>query len=170
MPVVLRPASSADVEPLLALMDRVVAWLVARGRSGQWGSRPLSEATGYREHTAAAVTAGRVTVAVRDGAVVGAVTLDRTTPAFVPAGLLPEGALYVHALVSDRTAAGLGIGQLLLDHAVSLAAGGPLALDHWSGSPELATRYEDAGFAAVGDFVLDQRGQPWPGTVRVRMA
>jgi hypothetical protein len=90
----LRPATPADLDPLLALTDSVVAWLAARGRSGQWGSAPLSADPGLR----------------------------------------------------DR----------------------PLALDHWSGAPELATLYARAGFAEVGTFTLDQGGTPWPGTVRVR--
>jgi hypothetical protein len=168
--IILRRASAADVEPLLALMDDVVAWLVARGRSGQWGARPLSENAGFRDRTAAGIGAGLVTVAVRAGAVVGAIMLDRGQPAYVPAGLVPEDALYVHTLVSARTEAGAGAGRLLLDDAVSGAAGGPMALDHWSGSPELAAVYEKAGFVAVGSFELEQGGEPWPGTVRVRIA
>jgi hypothetical protein len=43
VPLTLRPATPADVQPLLDLVDGVVAWLVARGRSGQWGMRPLEQ-------------------------------------------------------------------------------------------------------------------------------
>jgi hypothetical protein len=170
VPLTLRPATPADVPPLLDLVDGVVAWLLARGRSGQWGARPVSEHAGFRDRTAAGVAAGQVTVAVRDGAGVGAILLDRVLPAYVPAGLVPPGALYVHTLVSDRGPAGTGAGRLLLDHAVTSAARGPLALDHWAGSPELADLYSRAGYVAVGSFVLDQRGEPWTGTVRVRPA
>jgi GNAT superfamily N-acetyltransferase len=168
MSLTLRPAVAADVEPLLALVDGIVAWLVARGRSGQWGSAPLSARAAFRERTAAYVAADKVTVADRDGAVVGAIVLDTDHPPYVPPGLVPPGALYVHTLVSDRTPAGAGAGALLLDVARSRAAnlGVPLALDHWAGSPELATRYERAGFTAVGGFTLDH-AVPWPGTVRV---
>ena len=83
--------------------------------------------------------------------------------------VVPPDALYVHTLVSDRTPAGSGAGALLLDHARSRAADRsvPLALDHWSGSPELAALYERAGFAEVGSFTLD-RAVPWTGTVRLR--
>jgi hypothetical protein len=42
-----------------------------------------------------------------------------------------------------------------------------LALDHWSGSPELAAVYAEAGYAEVGSFTIEQRGEPWAGTVRV---
>jgi hypothetical protein len=100
--------------------------------------------------------------------VVGAIVLDSEHPPYVPSGLVPPGALYVHTLVSDRTPAGAGAGALLLDHARSHAAdlGVPLALDHWSGSPELATLYERAGFTAIGTFTL-AHAVPWPGTVRL---
>ena len=129
----MRRAEPGDVDALLALVDDVVAWLVARGRSGQWGARPLSQDHGFRARTANAVAAGLVTVAVRDGAVVGAMVVDRTVPGYVPSGLVPPGALYVHSLVSARSAAGAGVGRLLLDRAMELAAGTPIALDHWSG-------------------------------------
>jgi GNAT superfamily N-acetyltransferase len=163
----LRRAEPGDVDALLALVDDVVAWLDARGRSGQWGARPLSEDRGFRARTANAVAAGLVTVAVRDGAVVGAMVVDRTVPGYVPPGLVPSGALYVHSLVSARSAAGAGVGRLLVDRAMELAAGTAIALDHWSGSPELAALYEKVGFFTVGTFTLDQRGEPWPGTLRV---
>lgn len=165
--VTLRPATPADVEPMLTLADGVVAWLVARGRSAQWGAEPLSASPAFRDRTTQAVEAGLVTVAVRDGAVVGAILLADSHPDYVPAGLIPAGALYVHTLISDRTPAGRGAGTLLLDHARASAAeaGVPLALDHWSGSPELAALYEKTGFTAVGEFTLDH-GTPWHGTVR----
>ena len=109
-----------------------------------------------------------MTVAVRDGAVVGAMVLDRRVPAYVPSGVVPRGAFYVHTLVSARNEAGTGAGRLLLGHAMGLAAGDPVALDHWSGSAELAALYENAGFIAVATFTLDHGGQPWSGTLRVR--
>ena len=52
MSLTLRPAAEADVEPLLALVDSVVAWLVARGRAGQWGSASMSESPRFRRRTA----------------------------------------------------------------------------------------------------------------------
>jgi GNAT superfamily N-acetyltransferase len=169
MSLTLRPAAEADVEPLLALVDSVVAWLVARGRAGQWGSASMSESPEFRRRTAEFVAAGKVTVADRDGTVVGAIVLDADHPPYLPPGVVPPDALYVHTLVSDRTPAGSGAGALLLDHARSRAADRsvPLALDHWSGSPELAALYERAGFAEVGSFTLD-RAVPWTGTVRLR--
>ena len=88
-------------------------------------------------------------------------------PGYVPSGLVSPGALYVHSLVSARSEAGAGAGRLLLDHASELAAGTSVALDHWSGSPELAALYEKVGFSTIRTFTLDQCGKPWPRTLRV---
>ena len=165
----IRPATPADVAPLLALADAAVAWLVARGRAGQWGDSPLSASPDFRHRIVAAVDAGLLTVAERAGSVVGAVLLDTAVPPYVPAGLVPPDALYVHSLITDRTPAGTGAGRALLHHARTVAAGRPLALDHWAGAPELATLYARAGYAEVGTFTLTGgRDTPWPGTVRVR--
>lgn len=151
------------------MVDDVIAWLVARGRSGQWGATPLAGHPALRADTAGRIAAGAVTVAVRKGAVVGTVTLDGQHPAYLPAGLVPAEALFVHTLVSARTPAARGTGRLLLDRCLARAAdaGVPLALDHWAGSPELAGFYERAGLRAVGTVVLPQRDGPWTGTVRL---
>lgn len=169
-PPELRPGRSADVDPLLTLLDDVVAWLVARGRSGQWGAAPPSGNPAFRAEFERAVAAGTLTVAVRAATVVGAVILDPHRPPYVPADLVPPDALWVHTLVTDRTPAGRGAGRLLLDACRTRAAasGAPLALDHWSGSPELAAVYERAGYREVGTVVVPMPSGPWSGTVRVR--
>jgi hypothetical protein len=150
VPLTLRPATPADGEPLLDLVDGVVAWLVTRGRPGQWGARPLSGHAGFRDRTAAGIAAGLVTVAVRDGAVVGAILLDRVAPAYVPAGLVPPGALYVHTLVSDRGPAGVGAGRLLLHHAVTSAGAGPLGRQPRTGRALLAGRLRRGRIVRAG--------------------
>jgi hypothetical protein len=38
----IRTGGSADAPVLLELFDEAVAWLVARGQTGQWGSEPVS--------------------------------------------------------------------------------------------------------------------------------
>lgn len=167
--VTLRPAVAADLDPVLTLVDDVIAWLVARGRSGQWGSAPLAAHPALRADTAGRIAAGAVTVALRGGVLVGTVTLDGRHPAYLPVGLVPADALFVHTLVSARTPAARGAGRLLLDSCLAraAAAGVPLALDHWAGSPELAAFYERAGLQAVGTVVLARRDGPWTGTVRL---
>jgi hypothetical protein len=46
----IRPGSADDAPLVLALFDEAVAWLVARGQPGQWGTQPWSQrpsAVGY---------------------------------------------------------------------------------------------------------------------------
>ena len=38
----IRTGTAADLETVLALMDEAVAWLVAQGRTDQWGAEPFS--------------------------------------------------------------------------------------------------------------------------------
>jgi hypothetical protein len=40
--VTLRPGGPADASVVLRLLDDATAWLVARGRTGQWGTAPAS--------------------------------------------------------------------------------------------------------------------------------
>lgn len=44
-----------------------------------------------------------------------------------------------------------------------------MALDHWSGSPELAALYTRAGFHEVGTVVIPMPSAPWHGTVRLHL-
>lgn len=39
----IRRGGPADAEHVIALFDEAVAWMVARGQTGQWGERPMSE-------------------------------------------------------------------------------------------------------------------------------
>ena len=38
----IRPGRPEDARTVLALFDEAVAWLVARGQPGQWGTEPFS--------------------------------------------------------------------------------------------------------------------------------
>ena len=40
--MVLRRGGPDDAAGVIALFDEAVEWLVARGKTGQWGSEPLS--------------------------------------------------------------------------------------------------------------------------------
>ena len=42
-PIAIRPGRPADEDALLALFDEAVAWMIARGQTGQWGDRLFSE-------------------------------------------------------------------------------------------------------------------------------
>jgi GNAT superfamily N-acetyltransferase len=167
----LRPATPDDVPALLALMEAVLEWLVARGRPAQWGTIPFSRIPGFPDRLGGWVAAGVVTVAERDGRLVGAMAAAPMVPPRVPPGLVPDGSVFVHTVLSDRGPAGRGVGAMLLAEAERLARGQgapALALDHWAGSPELAQIYDRCGYVQVGEYVDDRNGTPVPTVVRVR--
>jgi GNAT superfamily N-acetyltransferase len=119
----------------------------------------------------AAVEAGAVYVAERDGVVVGALLVAPEAPGYVPRDALPDGLLYIVQVVSVRDDRGRGVGRRLMEEAERIATSAgvtAVALDHWAGSPELASTYERYGYRAVDEFVIEQRGEPWPGTVRLK--
>ncbi|PWW59434.1 GNAT family N-acetyltransferase [Actinokineospora spheciospongiae] len=156
----LRRGGLADLPAVLAMLDGAVDWLVARGRAGQWGERPLSERP------------ARVTKIVRDhmvwlaevaGEPVGAIMLQPAAPAHIPPASGPQ--LYVTLLVVDRRFAGHGIGRTLLDLAVSEARrlGLPvLRVDCFAGVDDRLVRYyRAAGFVEESRFDLNG----WEGCV-----
>lgn len=167
----LRPATADDVEALLSLMDSVHAWLIARGRSEQWGTVPFSRIPGFPGRVADWARQGAITLAERDGRLVGALAVGPAVPPRIPAGAVPDGAMFVHTVLTDRGPDGRGAGTALLREAERLARehGAPaLALDHWAGSPELDRIYDAYGYAKVAEFTGEQAGRPVRYAVRVR--
>ncbi len=116
--VVLRHGGPADAGAVLRLLDDATAWLVARGRTGQWGSGPASTDPRRIAQADAWATGGGLWLAEVDGRPVGALVVGTATE-YVPPATEPE--LYVNLLVTDRAYAGRGIGGRLLAHAADLA-------------------------------------------------
>ncbi|WP_101785056.1 GNAT family N-acetyltransferase [Nonomuraea indica] len=167
----LRPATVADVTALLALMDSVQAWLVARGRPEQWGTVPFSRIPGFPGRVAGWAREGVITLAERDGRCVGMLAAAPGVPPRIPAGTVPGGSMFIHTVLTDRGADGRGVGTALLAEAERLAVahGAPaLALDHWAGSPELGRLYDERGYVKVTEYTGEQAGEPVRNAVRVR--
>ena len=78
MPVHLRPGTLDDESPLLNLFDEAVLWLTQRGLSGQWGSEPWSQRPETRERVARLARSPGLTVAEKDGDVVGALEVSES--------------------------------------------------------------------------------------------
>ena len=157
----IRRGGPADADAVIGLFDEAVAWMVARGQTGQWGTEPMSRNPKMVARVRDWAADDGLWMAEDGGAPVGALVVGER-PEHVHAAGEPE--LYVELLLSSRARAGEGIGARLLEHAVALArdAGVPLLrVDCWAGAPKLVGFYEAQGFVRDGTF--DVGG--WPGQV-----
>jgi GNAT superfamily N-acetyltransferase len=158
-----------DAPDLLALFDDAVAWLVARGQTGQWGSEPWSaRETGVARVEEWAAGGGlrlaRDTAAGPDALAAGAMVLGSHMP-YVPAPERPE--VYVMVLLVNQAYRRRGVGAALIAaaEAEARATGAQqLRVDCWAGVPELPAQYERLGFTRTGSF--DVKG--WPGAILER--
>jgi GNAT superfamily N-acetyltransferase len=157
-----RLAGQDDMAAALQIFDARVAWLVARGRSGQWGERPFSDIGWFVDRFATWVEDGSTWVAVDDAGVAGTVTVTGR-PEYAPP--IDAAELYVHALVTRDLPAVPGLGGVLLDHAeqVAVRQGVELVrLDCWAGGDRALIRYyEQRGYTVDGPVLLNG----WRGVV-----
>jgi GNAT superfamily N-acetyltransferase len=167
--ITIRHAGHSDVPAVLSLLDGATEWLVARGRTDQWGTEPhstnprrIAQITGFADDDG-------LWVAEADGRVVGALAVGAALP-YVPPASEPE--LYVRLLVTDRASAGQGIGAELLDHARGLAraAGvGLIRVDCFAGGDGALVRYyEKQGFTRDAEFAVPVNGSEWPGQILIQ--
>src|SRR5437763_1974785 len=102
----IRHGSAADARLVLALFDEAVAWLVARGQTGQWGSEPFSAQEIQVARAAEWAAGGGLRIAEdAGGEPLGAMVLG-ARPAWVSPAPAPE--LYIEVLVTSRRHAGRG--------------------------------------------------------------
>jgi len=150
--LLIRSALPGDVEALHALRVAAADWLQSRGIQ-QW-RRDDVPLDAIEEQ----VALGEWNVAVRDGAISGALRLlasDRVWPEDdVPAA-------YIHGFMIDRLHGGTGLGTTLLGWAADRAreAGArALRLDCMETNVRLRQYYISQGFTPVGRFV---HRSPW---------
>lgn len=164
--ITIRQAGHSAVPEVLALLDGATEWLVARGRTDQWGTEPHSTNPRRIAQISSFADDGGLWLAEQDGRVVGALAVGAAMP-YVPAADEPE--LYVRLLVTDRASAGQGIGGTLLDHARELAraAGvGLLRVDCFAGGDGALVRYyEKQGFTREAEFAVPVNDSEWPGQI-----
>ena len=169
----IRGGGPGDADAVIALFDEAVAWLVARGQTGQWGTEPMSRNEKMVARVRSWAAGDGLWVMDDGGAVVGALVVGER-PDHVEAVEEPE--LYVELLLSSRARTGERIGARLVEHAVALGrdAGLPLLrVDCWAGAPGLVAFYEAQAFVRDGSFdvrgwigqVLSMRLGHQPGTV-----
>ena len=156
--------TAADAPALLALVDDVLARLVARGQTGQWGSEPFSARPAQVTRARAWAAGGGLWLARDRGEPAGAIVLGDPHD-YVPPPTRPE--LYVQVLLTASAWRGRGVGAALIAHAERLAreqGAEQLRVDCWAGVPELPAAYERLGFTRTGGFDVDG----WPGAILVR--
>ena len=99
----IREGGPADAAAVLALFDEAVAWLVARGQTGQWGSKPFSEIDARVGAAAEWAASGGLRIAARARSRSARSCSARARSASPP----PTAAeRYIAALVTSRAHAG----------------------------------------------------------------
>ena len=150
-----RVGGPADEPTLLSLFDEAIAWLVARGQTGQWGSAPYSSRPAGLKQVRRLAADGGLRIAELDGQPVGALVVG-AAPGYAPPAESEE--LYIQLLLTSRAHAGRQIGGRLVDRAVAEARRRgceQVRVDCWAGAPGLIAWYERQGFIRSQTFELN---------------
>ncbi|MFF8592380.1 GNAT family N-acetyltransferase [Streptomyces sp. NPDC015220] len=165
----IRTGGPEDAADILVLLDSAVAWLAARGRTGQWGDQPWSTRPAAADRIRGYTRDHLVRIAHdEDGRTIGATILAEEPPAYVAA--VDERELYVRSLVTDRARSGSGIGAALIADALDETRRrgiGLLRVDCYAGDDRrLVEQYRRLGFTPTGTFEVERPGQAaWPGQI-----
>jgi GNAT superfamily N-acetyltransferase len=146
---------------LLALLDEAIAWLVARGETGQWGSDAFSARPAGVAQAQRLAAGGGLRIGYLDGEPVAALVVGKA-PEYVPVADRRE--LYIQLLLTSRHRAGQQLGDRLIERAIAEARQDDcqqLRVDCWAGAPELVAWYERHGFTRTGTFELEG----WTGQI-----
>ncbi len=165
-----RDGSIADADAVLGLLDRAVAWLVARGRAGQWGDRPWSASADRVARVRRMVEDDETLVVEQGGVVVAALVHGPVGHGYLPPAPDAEPEDYVLLLVADPSAPVRGAGRRLLDESWSRARARGVRrqrVDCYAGDDgALVAFYEQAGFTRTTTFSVGE----WPGQLLERRA
>lgn len=150
MGVVIRQGGADDIPAVMNLLDEAGDWLVAQGRTGQWGTQRQSASPRRRHQASMWAASDGLYMAMLGDTPVGAMAVGLPAT-FAPPPSEPD--LYINLLVTSRAHKGQGTGTLLLDHARELARSrgiGLIRLDCYAGDDRKLVRYyEGQGFAAT---------------------
>ena len=172
--VKIRLAQESDLAPVLAMFDGIMEWLVAQGRTEQWGTEPWSKRRELVQRVEDRITRGELRVAVEPGevaagpaeSVLGVVSFSGQCSDYVSSP--PEPELFINLLGTARPAKGRNVGGVLIGEARAEARRRGLRLvrvDCFAGDDgRLRDWYLSQGFEAVEPFTVSRPGRPdWPG-------
>ncbi|MER7481684.1 GNAT family N-acetyltransferase [Streptomyces sp. NPDC126510] len=171
MRITIRDGGPDDIPAILGMLDSGVEWLVSQGRTGQWGTRPLSQNPKTVESVRRYMAEGIVYMADVDGVPAGTLTLTGSAGAYLSHLPQPgEPERYIHWLASDRRFKGHGVGSALLAHAAEETRRAGISLlrvDCYAGDDgKLVRYYESNGFTRTEAFTVGEN--KWPGQVLAR--
>ncbi|MFD7186289.1 GNAT family N-acetyltransferase [Streptomyces sp. NPDC059904] len=158
----IKPASVDDVSTLMDLRSEAEDWLQGQG-TDQWsdreaGARAISK---WRE----SIDDGRTWIILNEDAeTVATVSRGSVDRDFWTSEDDPETAFYLYKLIVRRSAAGLGVGSLVLDWAcrVGSAEGRRwVRIDCWRSNLKLQRYYENLGFTHVRTEAPAHRRSGW---------
>ncbi|GHH06742.1 GNAT family N-acetyltransferase [Streptomyces lanatus] len=170
MTITIRDGRRDDIPAILGMLDSCVEWLVGQGRTGQWGTAPLSQSPRTVESVTRCMDEGEVFIAEADGTPAATLTLTDAPGAYL-SHLPPPGEpeRYIHWLASDRRFKGHGTGSALLTHAADVtrrAGVSLLRVDCYAGGDgKLVRYYEGNGFVRTETYAGKDG---WPGQVLAR--
>ncbi|MGW5463999.1 GNAT family N-acetyltransferase [Streptomyces sp. NPDC003996] len=171
MTITIREGGPDDIPAILGMLDSSVEWLVSQRRTGQWGTKPLSENPRVAESVAGFMEQGTTYLAEIDGVPAATLTLTDAPGAYLshlPSPGEPER--YIHWLASDRRFKGQGAGAALLAHAAEVtrrAGVRLLRVDCYAGGDRrLVAYYEANGFTPTQTYTTGEND--WPGQVLAR--
>ncbi|MGW1889966.1 N-acetyltransferase family protein [Streptomyces sp. NPDC002004] len=166
--VTIRKGGVDDIPAILGMLDGAVEWLVAQGRTRQWGTEPWTAKPRAVEMVEKYVAQGVPLIAETDGVPVGTLTLSEAPGPYLEPADEPER--YIHLFVSDRRHKGHGVGAALLAYAADetrRAGIDLLRVDCYAGDDgKLVAYYESNGFTRTEAFTVGE--DRWPGQVLAR--
>jgi len=156
----IRAGGSDDLGIVLAMVDEAVEWLVAQGRTDQWGSEPFSGSERLIDFMRKLVDAGDLYISAIDGQPVGTLIINEERMHYAPA--IDEPELYVRVLVSSRRYKGQRIGSQLLEFARREAIRRGVSImrvDCYASPDEALVRYyESQGFTRTERLTVGDDG------------
>ncbi|MGW2701029.1 GNAT family N-acetyltransferase [Streptomyces sp. NPDC001340] len=167
----IRAGRPDDIPVILGMFDSAVEWLVAQGRTQQWGTTPWSKNPRAVAMITRYVTEGTPYIAEYGGVPAATLTLTDAPGEYLRPADEPER--YIHTFASDRRFKGHGVGAALLAHAAEetrRAGVSLLRVDCYAGDDrKLVAFYERNGFVPTESFSVTMLGaDDWPGQVLAR--